>query len=170
MRNQSLKRVRRVAYDGLFAALAFGFTYVEFLLPIDIGVPGIKLGLANVVTLFVLYRIGLVDAVAVNLVRILLAGALFNASAVPYSICGAALSLLVMALLKKANIFSPTGVSVAGAVAHNLGQVLCSAILMRTTSIVWYFFVLVISGVIGGCIVGLLAAWIMKRFEKHVKL
>ena len=170
MRDKTLGRVRRVAYDGLFAALAFAFTYVEFLLPIDFGVPGIKLGLANVVTLFALYRLGLVDAVAVNLVRIILAGFLFNASAVPYSLCGAALSLLVMVLLKKTDWLSPTGVSVAGAVAHNLGQVICSAILMRTTAIVWYFFVLVVSGVIGGCIVGLLAAWIMKRFEKHVKL
>lgn len=170
MRDKTLGRVRRVAYDGLFAALAFAFTYVEFLLPIDVGVPGIKLGLANVVTLFALYRLGLVDAVAVNLVRIILAGFLFNASAVPYSLCGAALSLLVMVLLKKTDWLSPTGVSVAGAVAHNLGQVICSAILMRTTAIVWYFFVLVVSGVIGGCIVGLLAAWIMKRFEKHVKL
>ena len=170
MRNNTMKRVRRVAYDGLFAALAFGFTYVEFLLPIDVGVPGVKLGLANVVTLFVLYKLGVADAAAVNLVRILLAGALFNASAVPYSICGAALSLLVMWLLKKANAFSPTGVSIAGAVAHNLGQVLCSAVLMRTTSIMWYFFALVISGVIGGCVVGLLAAWILRRFEKHVKV
>ena len=100
MRDKTLGRVRRVAYDGLFAALAFAFTYVEFLLPIDVGVPGIKLGLANVVTLFALYRLGLVDAVAVNLVRIILAGFLFNASAVPYSLCGAALSLLVMVLLK----------------------------------------------------------------------
>ena len=170
MRNSSAKRVRRVAYDGLFAALAFGFTYVEFLLPIDLGVPGVKLGLANVVALFVLYRVGLVDAIAVNLVRIILAGFLFNAAAVPYSLSGAALSLLVMVLLKKTNRFSPTGVSVAGAVAHNLGQVICSAVLMRTTAIVWYFFVLVISGLVSGCIVGLLAAWIMRRFEKHVKL
>ena len=169
MREKSVKRVRRVAYDGLFAALAFGFTYVEFLLPIDLN-NGIKLGLANVVTLFVLYRVGLVDAIAVNLVRIILAGFLFNASGVLYSVSGAALSLLVMVLLKKSDRFSPTGVSIAGAVAHNLGQVICAAVLMRTTAIAWYFFVLVVSGVIGGCIVGLLAAWIMRRFEKHIKL
>ena len=169
MRDKTLGRVKRVAYDGLFAALAFGFTFVEILLPIDFGVPGVKLGLANVVSLFVLYKFGIADAAAVNLVRILLAGFLFNASAMPYSISGAALSLLVMWLLKKANVFSPTGVSIAGAVAHNLGQVLCSVVLLRTTSILWYFFVLVISGVIGGCVVGLLAAWIMRRFEKHVK-
>ena len=169
MRDQTSKRVRRVAYDGLFAALAFGFTYVEILLPIDLG-NGIKLGLANVVTLFVIYRIGVIDAVAISLVRILLAGALFNASAVPYSLCGAALSILVMVLLRKTNAFSPTVVSIAGAVAHNLGQVICSAVLLRTTAIFWYFFVLVVTGVIGGCLVGLLAAWIMKRFEKHVKL
>ncbi len=170
MRDKTMKRVRRVAYDGLFAALAFGFTYVEFLLPIDLGVPGVKLGLANVVTLFVLYRLGVVDAVSISLVRILLAGALFNAAAVPYSLCGAALSILVMALLKKANLFSAVGVSITGAIAHNLGQVICSAVLMRTTAIAWYFFALVISGVIGGCIVGLLAAWIMRRFDKYVKI
>ena len=169
MRDKTLGRVKRVAYDGLFAALAFGFTFVEILLPIDFGVPGVKLGLANVVSLFVLYKFGVADAAAVNLVRILLAGFLFNASAMPYSISGAVLSLLVMWLLKKANVFSPTGVSIAGAVAHNLGQVLCSVVLLRTTSILWYFFVLVISGVIGGCAVGLLAAWIMRRFEKYVK-
>ena len=169
MRDKTLKRVRRVAYDGLFAALAFGFTFVEILLPIDFGVPGVKLGLANVVSLFVLYKFGIADAAAVNLVRILLAGALFNASAVPYSISGAVLSLLVMWLLKKVNAFSPTGVSIAGAVAHNLGQVICSAVLMRTTAVAWYFFVLLISGVISGCAIGLLAAWIMRRFEKYVR-
>ena len=97
MRDKTLGRVKRVAYDGLFAALAFGFTFVEILLPIDFGVPGVKLGLANVVSLFVLYKFGIADAAAVNLVRILLAGFLFNASAMPYSISGAALSLLVMA-------------------------------------------------------------------------
>lgn len=170
MREKTSRRVRRVAYDGLFAALAFGFSFVELLLPIDFGVPGVKIGLANVVSLFVLYRVGIIDAAAVSLVRILLAGALFNAAAVPYSLSGAALSLLVMVLLKKANVFSVTGVSIAGAVAHNLGQVICSAVLLRTTAIAWYFFVLVVSGVIGGCAVGLLAAWIMRRFEKYVRL
>ncbi len=169
MRDKTTKRVRRVAYDGLFAALAFGFAYVEFLLPIDLG-SGIKIGLANIVTLFVLYRVGLVDAVCVSLVRILLSGFLFNADAVMYSLFGAAFSLLVMALLKKTNWFSVVAVSIAGAIAHNFGQVLWAAIRMQTTAVAWYFFVLAVSGVVGGCAVGLLAAWIMRRFEKHVKL
>ena len=170
MRDKTSKRVRRVAYDGVFAALAFALSYVEFLLPIDFGVPGVKIGLANIVSLFVLYRIGIIDAAAVSLVRILLAGFLFNADTIMYGLFGATFSLLVMALLKKSDWFSVTVVSIVGAVAHNFGQILWAAIRLRTTAIAWYFFVLVVSGVIGGCAVGLLAAWIMRRFEKHIKL
>ena len=89
MRDKTFQRVKRVAYDGLFAALAFGLAFVEMLLPIDLGA-GIKLGLANIVTLFVLYKFGLVDAAAVALVRILLAGFLFNADTIMYGLFGAA--------------------------------------------------------------------------------
>lgn len=170
MREKTVKRVRRVAYDGVFAALAFALSYVEFLIPMDFVVPGVKIGLANIVSLFVLYRIGIVDAAAVSLVRILLAGFLFNADTIMYGLFGATFSLLVMALLKKTDWFSVTVVSMLGAIAHNFGQILWAAIRMRTMAIAWHFLVLVVSGLIGGCAVGLLAAWILRRFEKHVKL
>lgn len=170
MKDKTTSHVRRIAFDGLFAALAFGLSFVEFLLPLDVGVPGIKLGLANIVSLFVLYRFGVWDAAAVSLVRILLSGFMFSAPAMPYSLCGAALSLAVMALLKRTKLFSAMGVSVAGAVAHNLGQVACAVVLLRTVTIAWYFPVLLISGVLGGCAVGLLAAWMIKRFQTRIKL
>ena len=163
---------RRIAILGLCASVAMILSYVESLLPpLLSSIPGIKMGLPNIVVVFVLYRLGARDAITVSLVRVLAVALLFGTPvSMAYSAAGAVLSFLGMVLLKKTDRFSPTGVSIAGAVAHNLGQVICSAVLMRTTAIVWYFFVLVISGVIGGCIVGLLAAWIMRRFEKHVKL
>lgn len=147
---------RRVALTGLLAALALIFSYVEALVPFNAGVPGIKLGLANLVPLIILYRLDARYAFAANLIRVFLAGLLFSGMfAALYSLAGSVTSFLVMYLLKKTNLFSMIGVSTAGGVFHNIGQ-LCVAILaVSGPQLIHYLPVLIISGMIAGIIVGI---------------
>ena len=147
---------RRVALTGLLAALALIFSYVEALVPFNAGVPGIKLGLANLVPLIILYRLDARYAFAANLIRVFLAGLLFSGMfAALYSLAGSATSFLVMYLLKKTNLFSVIGVSTAGGVFHNIGQ-LCVAILaVSGPQLIHYLPVLIISGMAAGIIVGI---------------
>lgn len=147
---------RRVALTGLLAALALIFSYVEALVPFNAGVPGIKLGLANLVPLIILYRLDARYAFAANLIRVFLAGLLFSGIfAALYSLAGSVTSFLVMYLLKKTNLFSMIGVSTAGGVFHNIGQ-LCVAILaVSGPQLIHYLPVLIISGMAAGIIVGI---------------
>ena len=147
---------RRVALTGLLAALALIFSYVEALVPFNAGVPGIKLGLANLVPLIILYRLDARYAFAANLIRVFLAGLLFSGMfAALYSLAGSVTSFLVMYLLKKTNLFSVIGVSTAGGVFHNIGQ-LCVAILaVSGPQLIHYLPVLIISGMAAGIIVGI---------------
>lgn len=155
---------RRVALTGLLAALALIFSYVEVLVPFNAGVPGIKLGLANLVPLIILYRLDARYAFAANLIRVFLAGLLFSGMfAALYSLAGSVTSFLVMYLLKKTNLFSIIGVSTAGGVFHNIGQ-LCVAILaISGPQLIHYLPVLIISGMIAGIIVGIGAAILLDR-------
>ena len=155
---------RRVALTGLLAALALIFSYVEVLFPFNAGLPGIKLGLANLVPLIILYRMDARYAFAANLIRVFLAGLLFSGMfAALYSLAGSVTSFLVMYLLKKTNLFSVIGVSTAGGVFHNIGQ-LCVAILaISGPQLIHYLPVLIISGMIAGIIVGIGAAVLLDR-------
>lgn len=156
--------------SALFAALALIFSYIEVIIPFNPGIPGIKLGIANLVIIIALYYLGPRYALTVNLVRILIAGLLFNGLfGAIYSLAGAALSLIVMILLKKTGLFSVTGVSMAGGVAHNLGQLLVAAFLVSNLKIFVYFPVLVISGVVSGAVIGILAYLVLKKLPaaKH---
>ena len=155
---------RRVALTGLLAALALIFSYVEVLVPFNAGVPGIKLGLANLVPLIILYRMDARYAFAANLIRVFLAGLLFSGMfAALYSLAGSVTSFIVMYLLKKTNLFSVIGVSTAGGVFHNIGQ-LCVAILaISGPQLIHYLPVLIISGMIAGIIVGIGAAVLLDR-------
>ena len=155
---------RRVALTGLLAALALIFSYVEVLVPFNAGVPGIKLGLANLVPLIILYRLDARYAFAANLIRVFLAGLLFSGMfAVLYSLAGSVTSFIVMYLLKKTRLFSVIGVSTAGGVFHNIGQ-LCVAILaISGPQLIHYLPVLIISGMIAGIIVGIGAAILLDR-------
>lgn len=155
---------RRVALTGLLAALALIFSYVEVLVPFNAGVPGIKLGLANLVPLIILYRMDARYAFAANLIRVFLAGLLFSGMfAALYSLAGSVTSFLIMYLLKKTNLFSVIGVSTAGGVFHNIGQ-LCVAILaISGPQLIHYLPVLIISGMIAGIIVGIGAAILLDR-------
>ena len=155
---------RRVALTGLLAALALIFSYVEVLVPFNAGVPGIKLGLANLVPLIILYRMDARYAFAANLIRVLLAGLLFSGMfAALYSLAGSVTSFAAMYLLKKTGLFSVIGVSTAGGVFHNVGQ-LCVAILaVSGPQLIHYLPVLIISGMIAGIIVGIGAAVLLDR-------
>ena len=159
------KRIKRITLLALFASVAMLLSYVEFLLPpIFTSVPGIKMGLPNIIIVLVLYRFGIKDAAIVSLVKLVLSTMLFaNITAFWYSLAGAALSLAVMALLKRLDILSSVGVSVAGAVMHNLGQVIVAMLLMQTSAIGYYMIVLLFTGVISGVFIGLAGAMMIKR-------
>ena len=167
-------QTRKIAFVGLAAALALLLSYVEFLLPpIFAAVPGIKLGLPNVVILYVLYCLDVKYAALVSFVRLRISSMLFgNAMMFAYSAAGAILSLLVMCLLKKTDKLSSVGVSVAGAVSHNLGQILVAMVLLDTPQIAFYLIVLAITGTISGIFIGLCGALMVKRlpFNKFFRI
>ena len=155
---------RRVALTGLMASLALIFSYVEVLFPFNAGIPGVKLGLANLVPLIILYRLDARYAFAANLIRVILAGLLFSGVfGMIYSLAGGILSIIVMYLLYRTNKFSMVGVSMAGGVCHNLGQLMTAVVLLQNTGILSYFPVLLFSGLISGILIGILAYIIEKR-------
>ena len=157
-------KTKQIALTGLLIALALVLSYLESLVPLSFAVPGIKLGLPNLVIVFALYRLRPSAAAAISLLRVLLVSLLFGSVlSLAYSAAGAALSLAVMLLLKRSGRFGCTGVSVAGAVSHNLGQILTAAALLETASLAWYFPVLCLSGTVAGVCIGLLSALLVKR-------
>ena len=139
----------RVAYFGVFTALALIFSYVETLIPINFGIPGVKLGLANLVIVIALYKMKLTEVYLLSVVRVLLSGFIFgNYFSIIYSLAGGLLSLTVMALLKKSKGFSVMGISVAG-----------------TFSVGYYFPVLLVAGLITGLVIGIVSAEMLKRIK-----
>jgi len=153
----------KIARYGLFTALALVLSYLESLLP-PLGVPGVKLGLPNLAVVFALYRLGFRDACAISLARVALVTLLFgNGAALAYSLAGAVLSLAVMGLLWKMGKFSSVGVSVAGGVAHNAGQILVAMALLETSRLAWYLPVLWVSGTVAGVLVGVVAGVLVER-------
>ena len=160
---------RRVALTGMMASLALIFSYVEVLFPFNAGIPGVKLGLANLVPLIILYRLDARYAFAANLIRIILAGLLFSGLfAALYSLAGSLASFLVMYLLKKTRLFSVIGVSTAGGVFHNLGQLTVAMLAVSGPQLIHYMPVLIISGMIAGIIVGIGAAILLDRIPEKL--
>ncbi|MCQ4636784.1 Gx transporter family protein [Anaerovorax odorimutans] len=154
----------KIALASMMAALALIFSYIEALIPFSIGIPGIKLGIANLVILVSLYILGFGYTLAINVIRILVAGLLFNGLfGALYSLAGGLLSLAVMYLLKKTGLFSTVGISMAGGVAHNLGQLLTAAFLVSTIKLFFYFPVLLFSGIISGILIGIITHLILKK-------
>ena len=154
----------RVAYFGVFTALALIFSYVETLIPVNLGIPGVKLGLANLIIVVALYKMRLSEAYLLSVVRILLAGFIFgNYFSIIYSLAGGLLSLTVMALLKKWGGFSLQGISIAGGVFHNIGQLIVAAVVVETFSVTYYFPVLLVAGLLTGLVIGIVAEMMHKR-------
>jgi heptaprenyl diphosphate synthase len=148
----------------MFVALAFVFSYIEVLIPFSaVGVPGFKLGLANIVVLTALYAMGAKEAFVISCIRIVLVGFTFgNMFSILYSLAGGLLSWLVMCLCKKIKSLSIVGVSIAGGISHNVGQIIMAAIVLQTKSVGYYLPVLLITGTVTGLLIGLLGGWILK--------
>lgn len=160
-------KVKNVAVLGLCVALAMIMSYIESLFPLNFAVPGIKMGLANIVIIFLLYRTGFKEAVTVSLIRVFLVSLLFgNMMMMAYSLAGAALSLVLMQMLKKSGKFSVIGVSIAGGVAHNAGQIIMAIILLGAKQIAYYLPVLAVTGTVTGVLIGIGASIVINRIKK----
>lgn len=156
---------KKTAFLGLCTALALILAYVEVLLPpLLSAVPGIKMGLPNIIIIFLLYRHGPLTAAGVSLVRVLLVALLFgNAMSLAYSLAGALLSLAVMALLRRLDFLSAVGVSVAGGVTHNVGQILMAMLVLGTAELGYYLIVLAVTGTVAGILIGLCGNLLIRR-------
>lgn len=161
-------KTKRIALFGMLVALAFIFSYIEHLIPLPLPT-GVKVGAANIVILCALYFLGVKEALAISLVRIVLSGFAFGISTVPYSLAGGMFSLLAMTLLKKGKGFGIAGVSVAGGVCHNIGQTLV-AILLLGKKTAYYFPTLLLSGIIAGVLIGLVSGLVLVKLKKHIRI
>lgn len=156
----------RAAYFGVLTALALIFSYIETLIPIQFGVPGIKLGLANLIIVIVLYKTDWREALLLSVVRIIIAGFIFgNLFSIVYSLAGGFLSLTVMVLLKRTDRFSVAGISMAGGVCHNIGQLVVAMIAVETYQVGYYLPVLLVAGLITGAVIGAAAGEVLKRIR-----
>lgn len=160
--------IKRTAVFGILTTVALVLSYVEAILPpIWPAVPGVKVGLPNIVIIFLLYKVGVKEAAIVSGIRIILVALLFgNAMTLAYSTAGAVLSLALMYLFKRLDFFSTMGVSIVGAVAHNLAQISVAILLFRTLEIGYYMIILAVTGTLAGVFVGLTASVLLKKFNK----
>ena len=155
---------QKVALYGVLIALAMVLSYVDMLIPLPVGIPGVKPGLANLVVFLALYTMTAREALLISMVRILLVSITFgNGSAFLYSMAGGILSFLVMCIFKKKDFLLPAGVSIAGGIAHNVGQLLMAAVILENGAVFTYFPVLLAAGCITGGIIGFLGEQIRKR-------
>ena len=160
-------KTKRIAFLGLFVALAFVLSYIEFMLPLNIGIPGAKIGIANLAVMVTLYTVGEKNAIALSIIRVVLVGLTFgNISMMMYSLAGAALSLFAMLIAKRIGKLSMTGVSVLGGVFHNVGQLIVAALVTETAKIFLYLPVLMVSGTITGILLGFAGALILRRMDR----
>ena len=159
-----MKKTRKIAVFGLLIALALVFSYIESRLPIFFAVPGMKLGLTNIVVLFSLYLMGAGAALTINFIRIIMMFLLFgNMMGLIYSLAGGLLSTLVMICLRRVGKFKIVTVSIMGGITHNIGQIIVAMVLLQTTYIAWYLVVLWFSGIISGAVIGVIGMMLYKR-------
>ncbi|NLZ81794.1 MAG: Gx transporter family protein [Clostridiales bacterium] len=154
----------KISRYGLLIALAFLFSYIENLFPVHLGIPGVKLGLANLVIFVALYSDGWKGALTISIIRIFLVGFTYtNTFSMIYSLAGGTLSFLLMLLCKKTAKFSRVTVSIVGGVAHNIGQIIIAAIVLQNVNLFYYFPVLMIAGIVTGALIGLLGEAILSK-------
>ncbi len=158
----------RVAYVGVMIALAMILSYLESFVPLPIGIPGVKLGIANLVVLVTLGFLSYKEVAAIDLLRIVLSGILFGSGvSLAYSLSGGILSLILMLLLDKSRRFSLAGISIAGGVSHNIGQIIMAALLLENKQILSYLPVLLIAGLVTGLINGAVALPVTRIIHKN---
>lgn len=154
---------------ALLISVAMILSYIESLVPVFVAVPGVKLGLSNIATVFALYTLGIPAAVAVSVVRVCLSALLFgNIPSLIFSIAGAALALAAMIPLSRVNLFSTVGVSVVGAVCHNIGQIVAAVIVMETLGVAYYLIPLLLSGTLAGIVIGVISGILIERIKKYL--
>ncbi len=162
--------IRRLTLTATLTGGGLLLAYIEAILPLSLGIPGVKLGLANLAVMLALLLLDLRTAFTVALLRVLLAGLLFgNLLSLAYSVSGCLVSFLVMLLLLKLGRLSPSGVGMAGGVAHNLAQLGCAALLLASEAVLWYLPVLLLSGTVAGLLIGLLAGLLAGRLAPLVR-
>lgn len=167
---RSGKYIRQITTMGMLVALAMVLGFVETLIPINLGIPGMKLGLANIVVVIALFLFDIKTAVVVSILRIILIAMTFgNISMMFYSIAGASLSLLSMIAISKIKSFSLISVSIVGGIMHNVGQIICAAFVVRTNGVFTYLPVLMIAGLVSGALIGIVAGLISVRLT-NVKI
>ncbi|MBR6222567.1 MAG: Gx transporter family protein [Lachnospiraceae bacterium] len=163
----NISKSKRVALTGVMVALSMLLSYLETLIPLNIGIPGVKLGLANVVVIALIEKLPFGNLFLISTIRVLLSALLFgNSATLLFSVSGAVLSLIVMFVLKRSEKFSSVGISIAGGVSHNIGQLLVAAFLSGSMRIVYYIPALLLSGIITGLIIGIFGAYIGKRLKE----
>ena len=168
MRKTTLDTKKMVTISALIS-VAMILSYIESMVPAFVAVPGVKMGLSNIATVFALYTLGWPYAICVSVVRVFLSALLFgNFVSLIYSLSGAALALLAMILLSKSNLFSSVGVSVAGGVCHNAGQIIAACRVMKNSAISLYLIPLVISGTLSGILIGFVAGMFVERIKKYL--
>ena len=159
-------KTRKITGMALLVSLAMILSYIESLFPPFVAIPGVKVGLANIAVVFALYKFGWKEAAAISLVRVFAVSMLFGSGvSLLYSASGAVLSLCGMGLLKYSKLFSHVAVSVAGGVLHNVGQIAMACFLLETNVLQYYLPFLILSGVIAGIVIGLIAAVVIKRID-----
>ena len=158
---------KKVAFYGIFAALAVLMGYVEAIFPMPVPIPGVKLGLANVIVLIAMYFMGNKAALGVNIIRVCISSLLFGGfSGFLFSIAGATLSYIVMISVKKIKSSSIIGVSILGGVAHNIGQIGVAAVVLHTPGLMYYVPMLLVSGLITGVVIGMVAKICLNHVDK----
>ena len=155
---------RKTAFLAISVTLGLILSYVEALIPVFAGVPGMKIGLSNILVVFLLYKYGTIEALTVNVLRIIIAGILFgNPFSIVYSLAGAFLSMAGMVTLKKTDVLSVYGVSMAGGMLHNMGQIFVAAFIVENYHIYLYLPVLIVTGCVTGLFVGFIGVVLIKR-------
>ena len=158
---------KKIAYLGLFTALAMILSFVESQIPALVAIPGIKVGLPNIAIVFVLYKLGAKEAIGISCVRVFLVSLLFgNLQLFTFSLAGAMLSMLGMIALKKTGWFAVITVSIVGGILHNVGQIIAACLWTQTAEIALYLPVLLVSGLLTGGLIGVAAGLMVKRLEK----
>ncbi|MTK08778.1 MAG: Gx transporter family protein [Hungatella sp.] len=164
------KSAHMAALYGMLIALAFVLSFVESLIPISLGIPGVKLGLANLVTVVGLYTVGTTGTIVVSLLRIVLTGFTFgNLFAMLYSLAGWGLSIVIMILCKKKKWFGTSGISILGGIGHNIGQITVAAFVVKQAGVFFYLPMLLIAGTAAGLVIGILGSMIISRIRIVIK-
>lgn len=159
-------KTQKLTVMALTTAIALVLSFIESQIPAFVAVPGVKMGLANIAIVYALYRLGWKEAALISLIRVVLVSLLFgSAASFLYSLAGAVLSLLGMALLKKTGKFTEIVVSVAGGVLHNIGQIAMASIILETDALHYYLPFLLVSGTLAGVVIGLISGILIRRIH-----